>query len=112
MTQPPTLTVYGALWCPDCRRAKQFLAEHRIAYTWVDIEQKPEAQDTVRQLNDGRQIIPTIVFNDDGPILVEPTNAELAARLGINPSGQPHLLRPDHRWRWTGGSHRCHLRRP
>ncbi len=85
MTQPPTLTVYGALWCPDCRRSKQFLAEHRIAYTWVDIEQKPEAQDTVRQLNDGRQIIPTIVFDDGGPILVEPTNAELAARLGINP---------------------------
>ena len=87
MTQPqsPGMTVYGALWCPDCRRSKQFLAEHRIPYRWVDIEQEPEAQETVRQLNDGRQIIPTIVFDDGGPILVEPSNAELAARLGINP---------------------------
>ena len=85
MAQPPDITVYGALWCPDCRRSKQFLAEHRIPYRWVDIEQQTEAQDTVRQLNDGRQIIPTIVFDDGGPILAEPTNAELASRLGINP---------------------------
>ena len=84
-TSDAPLTVYGALWCPDCRRSKQFLAEHRIPYRWVDIEQEPEAQETVRQLNDGRQIIPTIVFGDGGPILVEPSNAELAARLGINP---------------------------
>lgn len=85
MTQSPGMTVYGALWCPDCRRAKQFLAEHRIPYHWVDIEKEPDAQETVRNLNDGRQIIPTIVFDDGGPILVEPSNAELAARLGINP---------------------------
>ena len=84
-TSDAPLTVYGALWCPDCRRSKQFLAEHRIPYRWVDIEQEPEAQETVRRLNDGRQIIPTIVFDDGGPILVEPSNAELAARLGINP---------------------------
>ena len=85
MTQFPNITVYGALWCPDCRRSKQFLAEHRIPYRWVDIEQEPETQDTVRRLNDGRQIIPTIVFDDGGTILAEPSNAELAARLGINP---------------------------
>ena len=86
MTTPaePKLTVYGALWCPDCRRSKQFLAEHRIPYQWVDIEQDANAQQTVQQLNNGRQIIPTIVFDDGGPILVEPTDAELAARLGIN----------------------------
>ena len=81
----PNLTVYGALWCPDCRRAKQFLAEHRIPYEWVDIEQDADARQTVQQLNEGRRIIPTIVFDDGGPILVEPTNAELAARLGIIP---------------------------
>ena len=87
MTTPasPNLTVYGALWCPDCRRSKQFLAEHRIPYRWIDIEQEPDAQETVRRLNEGRQIIPTIVFDDGGPILAEPSNAELAARLGINP---------------------------
>ncbi len=85
MAQFPNITVYGALWCPDCRRSKQFLAEHRIPYRWIDIEQEPAAQVTVSQLNGGRRIIPTIVFDDGGPILAEPSNAELAARLDINP---------------------------
>ena len=80
----PDLTVYGALWCPDCRRSKQFLSEHRIAHRWVDIDQDTDAQQIVRELNNGRQIIPTIVFDGGGPVLAEPTNAELAARLGIN----------------------------
>ena len=38
-------------------------------------------------MNDGKQIIPTIVFQDDS-ILGEPTNAELAAKLGINPKAK------------------------
>ncbi|NCP88558.1 glutaredoxin family protein [bacterium] len=39
MTNEPSITVYGAYWCPDCRRSKQFLGEHQIPYNWVDIEQ-------------------------------------------------------------------------
>ena len=34
-------------------------------------------------MNNGKQIVPTIVF-DDGTVLVEPTNAELAEKLEIN----------------------------
>ena len=26
------ITVYGAPWCPDCTRAKQFLGEQRVRY--------------------------------------------------------------------------------
>lgn len=76
------LTVYGASWCTDCRRAKKFLGEQRIHYHWVDIEQDAEGQALVERLNDGKRIIPTIVFAD-GSKLVEPTNAELAAKLGL-----------------------------
>ena len=78
----PEITVYGAHWCPDCRRSKQFLGEHQIPYRWVDIEQDPAGEQYVLQKNDGKRIIPTIEFAD-GSILVEPTNAELAARLGL-----------------------------
>ena len=35
----PNITVYGAFWCPDCHRSKQFLGEHQIPYRWVDIEE-------------------------------------------------------------------------
>jgi thioredoxin reductase (NADPH) len=76
------IRVYGAPWCPDCKRAKQFLAEQRIAYQWHDIDQDEEARSDVQQLNDGKQVIPTIVFQD-GSILAEPSNSELAEKLGI-----------------------------
>jgi thioredoxin reductase (NADPH) len=35
----PKVTVYGAYWCPDCRRSKKFLGEQFIPYRWIDIEQ-------------------------------------------------------------------------
>ncbi len=42
---------------------------------------------SVQQANNGRQIIPTILF-EDGSILVEPSNAELASKLGISPKAK------------------------
>lgn len=76
------IVVYSTIWCPDCQRAKKFLGEQRIPYVNVDIEQDAEAMARVEQLNEGKRIIPTIVF-PDGSVLVEPSNAELAAKLGL-----------------------------
>ncbi|HET9908475.1 MAG TPA: FAD-dependent oxidoreductase [Anaerolineales bacterium] len=76
------VTVYGAYWCPDCRRAKKFLGEQFVPYKWVDIEQDKNGENYVLQKNDGKRIIPTIVFEDD-TFLVEPSNAELAKKLGL-----------------------------
>lgn len=78
----PRITVYGAYWCPDCQRAKRFLGEQLIAFNWVDIEQDKEAEQWVMEKNGGKRIIPTIVF-EDGSFLVEPSNAELASKLGL-----------------------------
>jgi thioredoxin reductase (NADPH) len=77
-----TITVYGAHWCPDCRRSKQFLGEHQIPYRWVNIEDDRAGEAFVLEANGGRRIIPTIVF-PDGSTVAEPSNAELAARLGL-----------------------------
>ena len=76
------ITVYGAPWCSDCKRAKQFLGEHLVMFTWVDVGEEPERLRYVQEVNQGKSIIPTIVFDDDS-LLVEPTNAELARKLGI-----------------------------
>jgi thioredoxin reductase (NADPH) len=78
----PRVTVYGAYWCPDCRRAKKFLGEQFIPYKWVDIEQDKDGETYVLQKNEGKRIIPTIIFEDD-TFLVEPSNAELAKKLGL-----------------------------
>ncbi len=83
----PKVTVYGAYWCPDCRRAKKFLGEQFVPYRWVDIEQDKEGEQYVLQRNNGKRIIPTIVFEDDS-FLVEPSNAELAKKLGLKTEAQ------------------------
>jgi len=76
------LKVIGASWCPDCKRAKTFLGQHRIVFDWVDMESDPTAQAEVERINGGKRIIPTIIF-PDGSILTEPSNDELAEKLGI-----------------------------
>ncbi|MBI4732375.1 MAG: FAD-dependent oxidoreductase [Chloroflexi bacterium] len=76
------ITVYSTVWCPDCKRAKRFFADHRIQYTNIDIEQDPQGMAFVEKVNGGMRIIPTIVF-PDGSILSEPSNAELAEKLGL-----------------------------
>src|SRR5512134_1065554 len=76
------VTVYGAYWCPDCRRSKKFLGEQFIPYRWVDIEQDLAGEAYVLERNNGKRIIPMIVFEDES-FLVEPTNAELAKKLGL-----------------------------
>ncbi len=81
MTEPK-VTVYGAYWCPDCRRSKKFLGEQFVPYRWVDIEQDKDGEAYVLQRNDGKRIIPLILFEDD-TFLIEPTNAELARKLGL-----------------------------
>ena len=81
------LRVIGASWCPDCKRAKVFLGQHRIAYDWVDMENNPGAIAEVERLNNGKRSIPTILF-PDGSILVEPSNDELADKLEISRSAE------------------------
>jgi thioredoxin reductase (NADPH) len=77
------IILYGAAWCPDCRRSKAFLSEQRIPFTYVDLEKHPDATAIVQDMNDGKQIIPTIVF-PDGSFLAEPSNEELADKLGLS----------------------------
>jgi thioredoxin reductase (NADPH) len=77
-----TITMYGTSWCSDCKRAKQFLGEQRVPYAFVDVDADAAGRQVVQSYNDGKDIIPTILF-EDGSVLVEPSNAELAAKLGL-----------------------------
>jgi thioredoxin reductase (NADPH) len=76
------IIVFGTYWCPDCKRSKKFLNEQFVDYEWVDIEQDAEAEAQVLKLNGGKRIIPTLLF-PDRTVLVEPSNAALARKLGL-----------------------------
>ena len=80
--QADSIVIYSTVWCPDCKRAKRFLGEQRIPYVNVDIEQDAEAMAFVEKVNQGKRVIPTLVF-PDGSILVEPSNAQLANKFGL-----------------------------
>ncbi len=76
------ITLYGTLWCSDCKRTKQFFGEQRVHYEFVDVDMDAAGLALVERVNNGKHIIPTLVFGD-GSTLVEPTNAELAVKLGL-----------------------------
>ena len=76
------ITIYGADWCPDCRRSKKFLEAQNIPYNWVDTDQDKAAEAFVKEKNDGKRVIPTIIF-EDGSFLAEPSDEELAKKLGL-----------------------------
>ncbi|MDQ1694994.1 MAG: thioredoxin reductase [Frankiaceae bacterium] len=83
------ITLYGTNWCSDCKRAKQFFGEQRVHYDFVDVDADAAGMAYVEKVNNGKQIIPIIVF-DDGSTLVEPSNADLAAKLGLQTVARRH----------------------
>lgn len=83
MSNNKKIIFYGATWCPDCRRSKQFLDDKGIAYEYINIEEVPGAAAEVEKINNGFQSIPTIVL-PNGKVLVEPSNNELILALGLN----------------------------
>jgi len=83
-----TITMYGADWCGDCRRAKAWFEANGVDYTYVDLVDNPDETERVLERNNGVKKIPVIVFPDDSH-LVEPTNEELAAKTAELASTPP-----------------------
>lgn len=77
------ITVYGTPWCSDTARSRKFLDAHSVKYQWVDVEKSTEGQRVARERNAGRLSTPTILF-EDGSALVEPSDEQLARKLGIS----------------------------
>ncbi len=85
--------LYGADWCPDCRRAKAYLKDNAIGFTFIDVDLDKEATSKVETINNGKRIIPTIIINDKS--YTNPENMELASVLGINDVGMVKLFGAD-----------------
>jgi len=87
------ILLYGADWCPDCRRAKAFLEENNVDYTFIDVDLDQEATAKVEAINNGKRIIPTAIIK--GKSYTNPENIELASVLGINEAGRVQLFGAD-----------------
>lgn len=56
--------MYCTSWCPDCWRAKRFLKDRGVAFSEVNIDEEPDAEELVMEMNDGRRKVPTIKVGD------------------------------------------------
>jgi thioredoxin reductase (NADPH) len=87
------ILLYGADWCPDCRRAKTYLKENNINFSFIDVDLDKEATAKVEAINNGKRIIPTVIIK--GKSYTNPNNIELASVLGINEVGRVQLFGAD-----------------
>ncbi len=76
------IQLYGADWCPDCRRAKAYLKENNVQYEFIDVDLDESATKRVESINNGKRIIPTVIINEKP--YTNPNNDQLASVLGIN----------------------------
>jgi glutaredoxin len=77
------LTIYGKPDCVDFLRTRALLDRLEIPFEFHDIMGDRSAASTAERISGGSSS-PVIVFGD-GSFQVEPTDAELAARLGFEP---------------------------
>ena len=80
-----TVKFYGAMWCGDTRRARNWCDANNLAYDWIDVDKDKDAEELVKSINNGFRSIPTIIF-PDGSKLVEPSTRKLeehAVNLGL-----------------------------
>jgi glutaredoxin len=78
--------VYATNWCRDCRAVKQFLNEHGVPYTEIDIDANPAASAEVLS-HVGKRAIPQLVIDGEWFQPYAPGRGllleELHQRLGI-----------------------------
>jgi glutaredoxin len=71
--------MYCTSWCPDCRKARKWLAEHQIDYLEVDIAANPKGAVQVRKWANGNLTTPT--FDIHGTIVVNWDEEKVASLL-------------------------------
>ena len=75
-----TLVVYGTPACPMVYPLRSALNSAKVPYNYINIWEDDAARQRVRDINDGNETVPTVVF-PDGSSLTEPSTGDLDAKL-------------------------------
>jgi len=76
------LRVIGSRFSPEAHQIRDFLARNCVPFEWLDVDRDEEA---LRLLGDSKtelSHLPVVVF-PDGTKLTQPTNAEIAQKIGL-----------------------------
>jgi thioredoxin reductase (NADPH) len=76
------IRVIGNRWSPHSHQVKDFLARNQLPYQWLDIELSEEAQRLAGYTKCERLLLPIVLFAD-GSNLVQPTNTQIAEKIGL-----------------------------
>jgi len=79
------IRVIGTRWSRHCYEMREFLARNQIPYQWLDIESAERDAETARTIaahREGLNRLPVVLLTD-GATLVDPSQGELADRLGL-----------------------------
>lgn len=79
LTPSPSLIVYGSSWCGWTRRALMHLDDLEVAYSYIEVDNDPEAEALIASWNNGRAIRPTMAIGEEH--WVNPTFDEIDAEL-------------------------------
>src|SRR6266566_7096224 len=77
----PETKVVGHRWSARCSEVREFLARNQVPYRWYNSDE-PEGKRLLEAAQADGFALP-VVITTDGDALVEPTDAELAARVGL-----------------------------
>ena len=76
------IRVIGMRWSSATHDTKDFLARNQLPYRFLDIERDVEAQQLIDALHSPPSGFPVVVL-PDGDTLFQPTNRDLAQRVGL-----------------------------
>src|SRR5499425_1952523 len=82
----PETKVVGHRWSARCSEVREFLARNQVPYRWYNTDE-PEGKRLLEAAGQDEETLP-VVIAPDGTVLVEPSEPELASRVGLatNPS--------------------------
>ena len=77
------VTIYSTIWCPDCRRVKNFLRERGVEFREVNIEEDEHGQEIVMRVNHGKRKVPTLKVGERYLVCTPFSAQRLAEELNI-----------------------------
>jgi thioredoxin reductase (NADPH) len=85
------LKLIGSRYSPDTRRLREFIARNRVPYRWMDLESDPEVEALLAGMGVAPSETPVVVWEGTA-VMRNPSNGELAARIGMGTHGTPPAI--------------------
>jgi len=73
--------IIGSCYSPDTTRLREFAARNRLPHRWIDLERDKHAERLLQRFGVSPQDAPVVIWG--GEVLRNPTNTELARRVGL-----------------------------